>query len=64
MHEGRIVETGPARAVLETPAHGYTRSLIAAACGGPVKSPLAPAPPGARLQEVSPGHMVLGTPDI
>lgn len=64
MHEGRIVETGPARAVLETPGHGYTRSLIAAAGGGPVKSPLAPAPPDARLQEVSPGHMVLGTPDI
>ncbi len=64
MHEGRIVETGPARAVLETPGHGYTRSLIAAAAGGPVKSPLAPAPPDARLQEVSPGHMVLGTPDI
>jgi peptide/nickel transport system ATP-binding protein len=31
LHRGRIVETGPARAVCAAPADAYTRSLIAAA---------------------------------
>jgi peptide/nickel transport system ATP-binding protein len=30
LHQGRIVEQGPARAVCSTPAHPYTRSLIGA----------------------------------
>jgi glutathione transport system ATP-binding protein len=30
MRRGRILETGPCRAVLEAPAHGYTRLLMAA----------------------------------
>ncbi len=28
MHEGKFVETGPARAVLENPRHPYTRLLL------------------------------------
>ena len=30
LHRGRIVESGPARQVLENPAHHYTRELLAA----------------------------------
>jgi peptide/nickel transport system ATP-binding protein len=30
MHAGRIVELGPARSVLEHPAHPHTQSLLAA----------------------------------
>jgi ABC-type glutathione transport system ATPase component len=30
MHQGRIVEHGPAEAVLGRPAHAYTRKLLAA----------------------------------
>ena len=31
LRKGRVVESGPARAVLKTPGHGYTKKLIAAA---------------------------------
>jgi peptide/nickel transport system ATP-binding protein len=31
MNKGRVMERGPAHAVLSTPAHGYTKKLIAAA---------------------------------
>lgn len=30
LHEGRLVETGPTESVITTPAHDYTRTLIAA----------------------------------
>jgi oligopeptide/dipeptide ABC transporter ATP-binding protein len=41
MYCGRIVETGPAKRVLDHPAHPYTRALLAAV---PVPDPDAPAP--------------------
>ncbi|MDX6742186.1 ABC transporter ATP-binding protein [Actinocorallia sp. A-T 12471] len=41
MREGRFVEEGPARRVLEEPAHAYTRTLVGAASG-----PRAEAVPG------------------
>ncbi len=57
MYLGRIVEIGPARAVLGTPRHPYTRALLAAVPGqgpkappltGDVPSPMNP-PPGCRF---------------
>jgi peptide/nickel transport system ATP-binding protein/oligopeptide transport system ATP-binding protein len=64
MYLGRIVETGPARQVLDSPRHPYSRALLAAVprpvpgldlaarearqLGGDVPSPLAP-PPGCTV---------------
>ena len=31
VHEGVVVEQGPAAAIFETPRHEYTRELVAAA---------------------------------
>ena len=52
MHQGRLVEQGPAREVVHTPGHQYTRKLIRA-----LPENLPPLPPvrvdgGARLLEV------------
>ncbi len=65
MRAGRILETGPTAAVLEAPAHLYTRALLSAA---PVPDPLArgrtriaaPGPGYASgpLVEISPSHWV------
>jgi peptide/nickel transport system ATP-binding protein len=38
LHEGRIVEEGPARHLALAPAHDYTRSLIAAARAGEARA--------------------------
>ena len=52
MHQGRLVEQGPAREVVHAPSHAYTRKLIRA-----LPENLPPLPPvkvdgGARLLEV------------
>jgi oligopeptide/dipeptide ABC transporter ATP-binding protein len=51
MYAGRIVETGPVRAIFSTPAHPYTRGLLASIPGGR---------PGARLQAIDGSVPLLG----
>ncbi|WP_329080667.1 MULTISPECIES: ABC transporter ATP-binding protein [unclassified Streptosporangium] len=56
MKDGRFVEDGPARQVLQAPSHPYTRTLVAAALGqgrGPARG-AAPAGP-----DPGPGRVVL-----
>jgi oligopeptide transport system ATP-binding protein len=45
MHRGRIIESGPADAILRAPAHGYTRQLLAAVPRPGWKPGRRPAPP-------------------
>ncbi len=63
MYRGRIVETGPTRALFEAPAHPYTQALVSAI---PVPDPDAVRhriefdasriDPHATIREVAPGH--------
>jgi ABC-type dipeptide/oligopeptide/nickel transport system ATPase component len=46
MKDGRIVESGPVRAIFKDPRHPYTRSLLDAILeGGPARKPYAPPSP-------------------
>jgi peptide/nickel transport system ATP-binding protein len=51
MYAGRIVETGPVRAIFRTPAHPYTRGLLASMPGGH---------PGERLRAIEGTVPLLG----
>jgi oligopeptide/dipeptide ABC transporter ATP-binding protein len=51
MYAGRIVETGPVRAIFSRPAHPYTRGLLASMPGGR---------PGQRLQAIDGSVPLLG----
>src|SRR6185369_1122994 len=51
MYAGRIVETGPVRAIFRKPAHPYTRGLLASMPGGA---------PGARLRAIEGSVPILG----
>jgi peptide/nickel transport system ATP-binding protein len=51
MYAGRIVETGPVRAIFRTPAHPYTRGLLASMPGGS---------PGQRLRAIDGSVPLLG----
>lgn len=53
MHKGRVMERGPAPAVLGDPAHGYTKKLFAAAPAIPeVAAPARPAKPDDVILEL------------
>jgi ABC-type oligopeptide transport system ATPase subunit len=61
MYRGRIVETGPAGAVLQAAAHPYTRALVSAIPDPSGQQPRVPFDaeafdPGMDLREVAPGH--------
>jgi peptide/nickel transport system ATP-binding protein len=65
MRQGRIVEIGPRRDVLNDPRHPYTRALLAAVpVPDPERKPLKPLAidpatlPMGPLAEVAPGHLV------
>ena len=51
MYAGRIVETGPVRAIFRNPAHPYTRGLLASMPGGR---------PGQRLRAIEGSVPMLG----
>jgi peptide/nickel transport system ATP-binding protein len=51
MYAGRIVETGPVRAIFRNPAHPYTRGLLASMPGGS---------PGQRLRAIEGSVPLLG----
>jgi len=51
MYAGRIVETGPVRAIFRQPAHPYTRGLLASMPGGR---------PGRRLRAIEGSVPLLG----
>ena len=51
MYAGRIVETGPVRAILRSPQHPYTRGLLASMPGGA---------PGQRLRAIDGSVPLLG----
>lgn len=59
MYGGEVVETGPARQVIEHPSHPYTWSLVSAAPGRSSVAPRTPLPTipghGARPDERLPG---------
>ena len=52
MYAGRIVETGPVRAIFREPAHPYTRGLLASMPGGA---------PGRRLKAIEGSVPLLGS---
>ncbi|MBO1330087.1 ABC transporter ATP-binding protein [Streptomyces sp. VRA16 Mangrove soil] len=71
LHEGRVVETGPARAIIAEARHPYTRRLVAAA-PGIARPKIAPVPrptghedpaPLLELREVSKEYRVRGRRD-
>ena len=62
MYRGRIVEMGPARAVIASPKHPYTRDLIAAVPRRSSRSGPPTAPPEERQDDREPEDGVGGCP--
>ncbi len=60
MHQGKIVETGPARQIFHQPQHAYTQKLIAAIPGARGAPPLTPG----TLENVLEGVPLLSVRDL
>jgi oligopeptide/dipeptide ABC transporter ATP-binding protein len=57
LYRGRVVEDGPSRALLESPAHPYTRALLASISGVGVA-----APGGGKRRSAGEEHPATGCP--
>jgi peptide/nickel transport system ATP-binding protein len=57
LYRGRVVEDGPSRALLESPAHPYTRALLASISGVGVA-----APGGGKRRPAGEEHTATGCP--
>jgi oligopeptide/dipeptide ABC transporter ATP-binding protein len=55
LYRGRVVEDGPSRALVESPAHPYTKALLASIAGGPAVG-------GARRRPASDDAATAGCP--
>lgn len=56
MHEGRVVESGPAAVVLDAPRHDYTRRLLATRLPPRARTPAGAAPPLLDVRDLVAGH--------
>ena len=55
LFRGRVVEEGPSGALMEAPAHPYTRALLASIAGAGPRPASATGPRGTALSEAGPG---------
>ncbi|MER5521356.1 ABC transporter ATP-binding protein [Streptomyces sp. NPDC002763] len=64
MKDGRFVEEGPARQILTTPRHPYTRALVAAVPGEEIRAAPGPAPVLLRADGLVKRYRLPGRPEL